>query len=340
MDPLTSSIIIPCHNEEKTIEKCLDSCLRQSWPAKQIIVVDDGSSDDSVKKIKEFGNLVTLIKLKKNTGNKSYVQQIALRYVTADVFISTDADSILDKDFIKNIAGHFRDPLVSAVSGYVVSLAHNWLTALREIDYVIGQEIHKTAQANIGFLFVIPGCAAAFRTAIFKNNIAFDHDTLTEDLDFTYKLHQKNLVIIYEKKALVYTQDPEDLSSYVKQMRRWFGGGWQNLMKHKSIIKRQPAGAFELSLIYIEGLTFPLVMFGLPAVNFSLYVSLLTSYIAVAMCMGLFAAGMRRRADLFLWSPLYFIIAYVNLYIFYEQFIKEVILRKKNMVWLSPKRHH
>ncbi|MCU0653244.1 MAG: glycosyltransferase family 2 protein [Candidatus Pacebacteria bacterium] len=339
MNELSFAILIPCHNEEKTIAKCVLSCLEQTRPAKQIIVVDDGSTDNSVAILEGFGNAIQLIRLAQNTGNKSHVQQIGLRYVDSDIFICTDSDSILDKHFIERIAPHFDSKKILAAAGYVISLKHNWLTALREIDYVIGQDVYKTAQSNISFLFVIPGCAAAFRTDYFSKIVTFDHDTLTEDLDFTYKFNGQRDSIAYEKTALVYTQDPSDLFSYIKQMRRWYAGGWQNLIKHRRILKERPAAAFELSLMYVEGLAFPAVMIGMPVVNIELYTNLLTAYIAVTVCLAAFAAFMRRRTDMLLVAPLYIVTSYINLYVFFEQFVKEVLLRKKNMVWFSPKRH-
>jgi len=332
------SILIPCHNEEKTIYRCVASCLSQIRPADEIIVVDDGSTDNSVNILKKFGSLIQVVRIMKNTGSKSCVQQFGLKYVAGDVFIATDADTVLDKDFIGRIEEDFSDPNVVAVAGYVRSLKHNWLTAVRELDYIIGQEIYKTAQSNINFLFVIPGCAGAFRTEIFKENILFDHDTVTEDLDFTYKFNKRNCRIVFDKKALVYTQDPADLRSYVNQMRRWYCGGWQNLLKHYQVAKKRPASALELSLIYIEGLIFSVLLYILPIINFYYFGIFLAMYMIPVVALAIYGSISRRRSDLLIFSPLYMIVAYVNSYVFFEQFIKEVVLRKKNMLWLSPER--
>jgi len=332
------SILIPCHNEERSIAKCVQSCLNQSRQPDQILVVDDGSIDDSAKILAEFGDKIEVASIPYATGNKSYAQEFGLNFITGDVFVATDGDTILDKDFLKNIEADFlEEPEIAAVSGYVKSLKYNWVTACREIEYTIGQDLHKAAQANIDFIFVIPGCAGAFRTGIFKNYIKFEHDSLTEDLDFTYKLHLNRLKIKYDRRAVSYTQDPFSLKSYTNQMRRWYGGGWQNLRKHFRLVKR-PVNAFELSLIYTDGLVFSFALFLLPMLNFIFLEYFLIPYIGFIILQGGYAALRRKRLDLLYYSPLYTVLIFINIWVFWEQFFKEIIQKKDNAVWFKPER--
>ena len=236
---MKTCIMIPCHNEEKSIRACVESCLLQTRIPDQILVVNDGSIDRSGKILAEFGNKIQVLTIPIATGNKSHAQEQGLKYVDADIFIATDGDTVLDPYLVEEIEKSFlENPNAVAVGGYVQSLKHNWLTACREIDYIVGQNLYKVAQANVGALFVIPGCAGAFRTEIFRKHIRFDHDTLTEDLDFTYKLHENYFEIIYNRKAIAYTQDPATLGEYINQMRRWYSGGWQNLKKHYWLLKK------------------------------------------------------------------------------------------------------
>ena len=188
------SILIPCHNEEKSIADCVLSCLNQTRPADEIIVVNDGSTDKSGEILRSFGNKIVLVTVPKATGNKSHAQEIGLSYVTGDIFIATDGDTVLDQNFVKYVEEDYREnPELTAVGGYVRSLRHNWITACRAFEYSVGQNLHKLAQHHLGFLFVIPGAAGVFKVADFKKNITFEHDTLTEDLDFTYRLHKLDL---------------------------------------------------------------------------------------------------------------------------------------------------
>lgn len=332
------SVLIPCYNEEKTIDACVDSILAQTRPPDEIIVVNDGSSDRSAEILKSFGRKIRLAHTPHNTGNKSYAQEYGLQFVTGDILVMTDADTLLAPDFLEVIEQDFADPDVHAVAGYIKSIRHNWITACRELDYIVGQDLHKRAQSNINALMVIPGCGGAFRVATFRKHIAFDHDTLTEDLDFTYKLHRKNFRILFNNKAVVYTQDPDTVRSYINQMRRWVGGGWQNIMKHWRIIITRPGHALEVSLIYVEGLIFGSLFFILPLINMFYFVRFFVGYLLMALLVGLYGVFRRRRFDLLIYAPLFPFILILNSCIFFEQFIREVLLRRKNLIWFKPER--
>ena len=332
------SIIIPCHNEEKSIRKCVESCLAQTRKIDQLIVVNDGSTDRSGEILALFGDRIQVITIPVATGNKSHAQQRGLSEITGDIFIATDGDTVLDKNFVKYIEEAFiADERCVAVGGYVKSIKFNWLTACRELDYVIGQDLFKVAQSYIDSVFVIPGCAGAFRTEIFKKHIQFDHDTLTEDLDFTYKLHEQYFKIGFERKAVSYTQDPASLSQYINQMRRWYAGGWQNLRKHWRIIKN-PNSALQLSIIYAEGLIFSVLIFLFPILNIIAFSYFLVLYAIVLYCVAVYAAIARKRFDLILIVPAYLLLVYIHAAVFLEQFWKEIIRRNTNLVWFQPER--
>jgi peptidoglycan-N-acetylglucosamine deacetylase len=331
------SILIPAHNEEKSIKKCIDSCFNQTRLPDEIIIVNDGSTDKTPEVLKSFGPKIKIVSSPKASGNKSYAQEIGLPLVTGDVFICTDADTILDRNFIELIGKDFEDPEIAAVAGYVKSLKYNWLTICRAFEYAITQNIHKLAQNYIHFLFVIPGAAGAYRTKLFRMHAKFDHDTLTEDLDSTYKFNMMGLRIKYDMQAVVYTQDPINFKSYINQMRRWYGGGWQNLLKHFRIMGG-PAKALELSLMYIDGLVSSFLFFLVPVINIHLSFYLVGFYFLILEGFAIFTAIKEKRKDL-LYAPFpYMILVYANAYVFLEQFFKEVVMKKKNLNWYQPDR--
>jgi cellulose synthase/poly-beta-1,6-N-acetylglucosamine synthase-like glycosyltransferase len=332
------SILIPCHNEEKSIKQCVESCLNQTRKADEIVVVDDSSTDGSLKILKSFGKNIKIIK-NRSKGNKSYAQERGLKFIKGDIFVATDGDTIIDKNFVKQIERDFQDPKVAAVGGYVKSLKYNWLTTGRAYDYVIGQNIHKVAQSMIRYLFVIPGAAGAFRTNVFKKYLKFDHDTLTEDLDFTYKLHLHGFKIKYNIRAIVNTQDPASLKSYVNQMRRWYGGGWQNLAKHFSgDLIGYPGRALELTLIYVEGLFFALLLLIVPLINIFVAIKLLVFFEIIIFIQAIYAALAVKRADILIVPAFYPFLMIINAWIFLEQFFKVILFKEKNLIWFQPER--
>jgi cellulose synthase/poly-beta-1,6-N-acetylglucosamine synthase-like glycosyltransferase len=331
------SLLIPCHNEGKTLERSIESWLSQTRPADEIIVVDDASTDSTPYILDKYKDRLIVVRTPHCTGNKSGAQEYGLVFVTGEVFATTDADTLLDSRFLERIDEDFQDPSVAAVGGYVKSLKHNWITACRALDYSIGQNIDKLAQSYVGFMLVIPGAAGAFRTSIFREKIGFDHDTLTEDLDFTYKLHKLGHKILYDRAAICYTQDPPNFSSYVNQMRRWFGGGWQNFIKHFGIPKK-PGMALQLSMIYVEGLLFSILALALPFINILMTVVSLGLAFVIVFVLAIMAAWEEDRPDFLLVVPAYLFLRYVHAYLYLEQFFKEVLLRRKNLVWFQPER--
>lgn len=340
------SILIPAHNEELSIAACIQSCLEQSRMPDEIIVVNDGSTDRTGEILASFAedifnvysNLIRVVTIPVATGSKGYAQEYGLKFITGDIFIATDGDTVLHHDFVKYVEEDFRDESVSAIAGYVRSMKYNWLTACRAVEYVIGQNIHKLAQHHINFLFVISGAAGAFRTKDFLKYIPFGHDTLTEDLDFTYSFHEQGLKILYDKRVVAFTQDPVNIHSYINQIRRWFGGGWQCLIKHHKLVFSEPRVAFEVSLMYGENIAFSILLFLLPFLSLSYFLFFIFTYLVVGHVLALFAAWKEKRLELLLVPLPYLLLTYINAYIFLEQMVRVVFLRQNQLVWFHPKR--
>jgi cellulose synthase/poly-beta-1,6-N-acetylglucosamine synthase-like glycosyltransferase len=252
--------------------------------------------------------------------------------------VTTDSDSYLEPHFLERVERAFENRETAAFAGYVRSTRDNWLTSCRELDYALGQNLHKKAQSNIGYLYVIPGCAGAFRTKMFKKTIKFEHDTLTEDLDFTYKLHKAGQKVVYDDRAICYTQDPNNLKAFVNQTRRWYAGGWQNLFKHIGLVKKQPQAAMELSFAYIEGTVFAGLLFALPFINPRLYFSLMAVSMGIISIFAIYSARKSNRWDtlpsIFLMPMIY----YIQAYIFFEQFVSVALIGQKNLTWYQPER--
>lgn len=335
----TVTVLIPAHNEEKSVRDCIASALDQTVPPDEIVVVNDGSTDKTAEVVEEFGLPVVVLELEleRATGNKSYAQEKGMVFANGDIVIMTDADTVLDRHFIERILPKFENEEVAAVSGYVKSLKHNWLTACREIEYAIGQQVHKLAQNYMGYVMVIPGCAAAFRAETFKECISFDHDTVAEDLDFTYKLHEQGFKIDFCRHAYVYTQDPADVRSYIYQMKRWYKGNWQNLLKHNYYMK-SPMAALELSLAFTEALLFPLLLLSLLLVNLIYFFKVLLVVMMSIVIISAYAAIVDKRKDLLLYPFHYLLVLLINSIVFLSEFIKEIILRKRDLYWFQPSR--
>jgi len=335
------SILIPAYNEEKSIRKCIDSCLNQSRAPDEIVVVNDGSTDNTLKVLESFGDKIKIINLEENTGNKSKAQEIGLEQIKNDVFITVDADTRLSKNFVFEILRSFYEKNIIAVCGLVESDKGNWITKVREINYLIGQTIYKRAQNTIGALFVLSGCASGFKTKEFKKVVTFDHDNVTEDLDFTYKLKLANKELEFNDKAIVYTQDPNNFKSYFKQLYRWYSGGWTCLKKNYKIFSK-PNNALILSLIYIEGSLMGALFLFVPLLlllGIKVFLSfLLLQFLIVFVCLS-YGVFKYRKFSLYLYLPHHYFLGLADKSIFVGTFFKEILLNKKNLQWQKADRY-
>ncbi len=121
-------------------------------------------------------------------------------------------------------------------------------------------------------------------------------------------------------------------------MKRWYGGGWQNLVKHRNIAFRKAGNALELSLAYMEGLTFSALVFMLPIINFSFFGYFLFTYALVLAAFALYSTMARKRLDLLFYFPTYLFLMFLNSFILLVTFFREVVLRKKDDEWFKPER--
>ena len=212
------------------------SILRAGILPADIYVIDDGSSDGTGEIARSFD--VNVVRNERNIGKAhslarlASVSELVRRY---DYICLMDADTQVSEDYFQSVRKSFAQPGVAVVCGRAKSTPHNWLTAYRCLAYWISHAIYKDGQSNMGVITVTPGCAAAFRADAFAQ-LEWSSDTIVEDMDCTIQVHRKKLGrIIYQKHAIVSTQDPRTLRDYIKQMYRWHTGAWQVGLKYEML---------------------------------------------------------------------------------------------------------
>jgi poly-beta-1,6-N-acetyl-D-glucosamine synthase len=260
------SIIVPAYNEGEVIQSSLSSLLELRYPYYEIIAVDDGSSDDTYVKMREFeGNHygVRVSVFRKENSGKADTLNYGIRRSRAPIVVCMDSDSRLTPDALRYAVIHFQDATVGAVAGNVkVINRHNIWTKLQALEYIEGLNIVRNAQAYFRSVNVIPGPIGIFRRTALEATGGYESDTFAEDFDMTVKILADGWKINYEPKAVAYTEAPEALLDIIKQRYRWSRGILQALRKSRRLLVDTRGNATTgLSLWYMifEGLVWPVM---------------------------------------------------------------------------------
>jgi poly-beta-1,6-N-acetyl-D-glucosamine synthase len=246
------SIFVPAYNESETISRALQSLLRLDYPRYEIIVVDDGSSDDTFDQAKTFaGNHghCTLRVLRKPNGGKWSAHNHAFHHSRGELILCLDADSQVEPSALKLLVRHMADAQVAAVAGQIrVRNRINLLTRLQGLEYLIANGALRMAQSSNGTVLVVPGPIGLFRRSVLEEvylrygllsslregHVAgpFEGDTFAEDFDLSVAILSLGYRIEYEPRAVSQTKAPDSVFGLLNQRYRWCRGTIQVLRKY------------------------------------------------------------------------------------------------------------
>jgi len=237
-------IVVPCFNESKTIIATINSLLNLDYPKDKfkVVVIDDGSTDDSLKTLQIFkGNSQVEIHHKEN-GGKFTALNFAIENSQADLFGCLDADSFVDKDALKNMMPYFENPKIMAVVPSIkVHAPGNVLQKIQKIEYGWGIFVRKVL-TYLNALHVTPGPFTIFRRKIFENVGKYKHAHHTEDLEMALRLQKHHYKIANSHRSIVYTVTPKTIKTLYKQRRRWSYGFLKNAIDYKFMFFKKEYG--------------------------------------------------------------------------------------------------
>jgi biofilm PGA synthesis N-glycosyltransferase PgaC len=231
------SIVIPAHNEEKVIEEVVDNLRDLNYPNYEVIVVNDGSTDRTAEILNQltklYSNWLKVVHLRPNSG-KAQALNMDILLSRGQFVLTMDADSFLDKDALNWMMWHFLQlPRVGAVTGNPRVLNRTTLLSkiqIGEYSSIIG--LIKRTQRLLCKVLTVSGVIAAFRKSALIECGLFDTDTVTEDIDMTWKMQQRFWDVRYEPNAVCWVLVPETLGGLWRQRLRWAQGGLEVLKKH------------------------------------------------------------------------------------------------------------
>ncbi len=246
------TVIVPAYNEEKVIARTVESILEADYPHKEVIIVDDGSTDGTYEEASRFNGRVRI--LRKENGGKHSALNYGAKFATGEILMVVDADTIIGRTSLLEIAKKFSDERVVAVAGNIKVVNRNsWLTRCQALEYIISIQTFRRALDRFGAVTVVPGALGAFRKRVLEDGGFYDSDTLTEDFDVTIKALKTGFVVQGSSLAVAYTQSPQSLRDLYKQRMRWYRGNFQTLWKHFDALTNPRFG-------FLHRLGFPFVL--------------------------------------------------------------------------------
>jgi cellulose synthase/poly-beta-1,6-N-acetylglucosamine synthase-like glycosyltransferase len=199
--------------------------------------------------------------LTKPNGGKAAALNFALEHLTEEIYVGIDADTVIAPDAISKLIPHFVDPTIGAVAGNAkVGNRVNLWTRWQALEYITSQNFERRALDLFHVVTVVPGAIGAWRTAPVKEAGGYPLNTVAEDADLTMSLLEQKLKVVYEDRALAFTEAPIDASGLMRQRFRWSFGTLQAVWKHRAAFVRNKAmGLFALPNIIIFQMLLPLV---------------------------------------------------------------------------------
>lgn len=259
----TVSITVPCFNEAKTLRKTVSSLLALNYPADKltIMIVDDGSSDNTLEVARSLESNRVQVIHKKNGGKFTALNK-AIELSQAEFVGCLDADSEVHPDALRNMIPYFSHPSIKAVTPtMVVHNPKNLLQMVQRVEYEIGV-FTRWVYGKLNALHVTPGPFSIFRRSVFKEIGNFKHAHNTEDMEIACRIQSHGFKITNCPTALVYTITPNSLKKLHVQRVRWTYGFFRNILDYKHLFFNPKYGNIAL-------LTLP---FGVLSVTSALYI--------------------------------------------------------------------
>ncbi len=245
------SVIIPAYNEELVLHNCVSSVLRSDYPDFEVILVDDGSKDDTLRIMREFESNARVRVIPQVNSGKAAALNTGMQAAGGDVLFFVDADGLFKPDTIRRMLSGFTSKKVGAVCGNDEPVNTDRLqTRLITLQSHIGTGFVRRALARINCLPIVSGNIGAFRREALQAAMGkmkptvgtlrkdgfiqpFLEGFIGEDLELTWRVHASGYRVNFAPRAMVLSEVPSTLKDLWKQRVRWARGFLQTVRIHR-----------------------------------------------------------------------------------------------------------
>ena len=232
------AVIIPCFNEDpELVEESIRTVL-DGEGRKQVIVIDDGSTNGVQSKLRELAAELSLSlhEFSENRGKREALHHAVTRMLDDDVefVVTIDSDTVLERDALVRVVEPLLCPEIGASTGNVLLLneRQNLLTRMVGTYYWVGLNIYKQAQSVIRSVVCCSGCLAAYRAPLLREVIdefagqrfLGEPCTHSEDRHLTNLVLKRGYDVVYVAEAISWTETPSTVRGFLRQQRRWKRG--------------------------------------------------------------------------------------------------------------------
>jgi cellulose synthase/poly-beta-1,6-N-acetylglucosamine synthase-like glycosyltransferase len=238
------SIIIPCFNEEEYIGACIDSVRSQDYDgAYEIIAVDNGSSDSTVKIISQKGALL------EHTGTKgpAATKNRGIEVAKGEILIFLDGDCRADDNWLKHMVSGFEDPGTGCVAGEIIADKNGGLSSLEKFLIKKG---HLSQKQHVEHPFMPYAATAntAYRRDVLDKIGGFDESLIVgEDADLSWRMQlQTDYKLRYVPEAAVFHPYEAEVKDLFRQKRKHACGSVKTFKKYREHRKNEIKGFKEV----------------------------------------------------------------------------------------------
>ena len=258
------AIIVPAYNEAVGIERAVRSLAASEYPDFEVIVVDDGSTDDTAAIIERLG-LERVRVLRKANGGKASALNTGIEASSAPVVVMVDGDTVFEPEALRHLVRPLGDPAVGAVSGNTkVGNRRTLLGKWQHIEYVTGFNLDRRMYEVLQCTPTVPGAIGAFRRDALDEVGGVSGATLAEDTDLTLSIGRTGRRVLYAEDARAWTEAPSTFGDLWRQRYRWSYGTMQAVWKHKGVLftrnpRERRIGRFALPYMILFQIALPIL---------------------------------------------------------------------------------
>ena len=233
------SIVVPAFDEAVGIERAVRSLAESDYPELEVIVVDDGSSDETASLVEALGLPQVQVLRQENAGKPAALNH-GISAASHDVIVMVDADTVFEPETLGRLVRELVDPHVGAVSGNTkVGNRKGLLGRWQHIEYVMGFNLDRRLYDVLQCMPTVPGAIGAFRRQALDEVGGVSGETLAEDTDLTIAIGRAGWRVVFVEDARAWTEAPATLGQLWRQRYRWSYGTLQAVWKHKAALWRR-----------------------------------------------------------------------------------------------------